>query len=57
LILSPLGEGLSPWFNKLESLPPKDNLSQVWLKLIPSGEEVENVTVYRQMYRSTMDNR
>jgi hypothetical protein len=32
-LLSPLGEGLSLYFNKLESLLPKDDLCQVWLKL------------------------
>jgi hypothetical protein len=31
-LLSPLGEGLSPSFEKLESPSPK-NLCQVWLKL------------------------
>jgi hypothetical protein len=33
LLLSPLGEGLSPSFEQLESLLPKDDLCQVWLKL------------------------
>jgi hypothetical protein len=32
-LLSPLGEGLSPWFEKLDSPSPKDDLCQVWLKL------------------------
>jgi hypothetical protein len=41
LLLSPLGEGQSP----LESPLPKDHLCQVWSG---SGEEVENVKVYRQ---------
>jgi hypothetical protein len=33
LLLSPLGKGLSPSLNKLESPPLKDELCQVWLKL------------------------
>jgi hypothetical protein len=32
-LLSPLGEGLSPSFEKFKSPPPKDNLCHVWLKL------------------------
>jgi hypothetical protein len=32
-LLSPLGEGQSPSFKKLETPPPKDDLCQVWLKL------------------------
>jgi hypothetical protein len=40
---------LSPLLlNKPESPSSKDNLCQVWLKLVQySGEEVENVKVYR----------
>jgi hypothetical protein len=33
LLLSPLGEGLSPSYKALEFSPSKDDLCQVWLKL------------------------
>jgi hypothetical protein len=33
-LLSPLGEGLCPSFEKLEFPSPKDDLCQVWLKLV-----------------------
>jgi hypothetical protein len=45
----PLEKGNPLHLNKLESPAPKDDLCQVWLKLARwSGEEVENVKVYRQ---------
>jgi hypothetical protein len=49
-----LEKGYSLRLNKFESPPPKDDLCQVWLKLAQSsGEEVENVKVYRQTDRQT----
>jgi hypothetical protein len=53
LLLSPLGKGISPLFEKkIESPRSKDALCQVWLKLDSgSGDEVKNVKVYRQTDR------
>jgi hypothetical protein len=45
----PLEKGCPFCLYKLESPPPKDDLCKVWLNwLSGSGEEVENVKVYRQ---------
>jgi hypothetical protein len=53
-LLSPLGKGVSLHLNNLESPPPEDDLCQVWSKLASgSGEEVNNVKVYRQMDEQT----
>jgi hypothetical protein len=44
-----MGKGVPLYLNNLESPPPKDDLCQIWSKLANgSGEEVEDVKVYRQ---------
>jgi hypothetical protein len=45
----PLENGYPLNLNELDSPSPKDDLCQVWLKWpTGSGEEVENVKVYRR---------
>jgi hypothetical protein len=50
----PLEKGNPLPLNKHESPSPKDDLYQVWLKWPGgSGEEVENVNVYRRTDKQT----
>jgi hypothetical protein len=53
----PLEKGNPLYFNNLKSPPPKDDLSQVWLKLAQRfWRRSQNVKVYRQTDRRTTDN-